>query len=295
MNRQEFLYKINSSPNMEIEIVHEFTPKYEKDFFQRLEDLGRKNIIQNPDKIIKFAKNFSRICFSRTEIKSKDTIKIDIQLSTAFYNEELEMSIAYIGEVKNSCGVIERFYMSEDGRIGRAKETKVSRWNFDNNGWISYNVDDFIDYLLTKEYDYHIPISERTYQKLHEAGWYKGRNVDISNIIKECEEHNVTLTQPQKNFLSEFAGIGTSNIYGKEGFFVDDGNYKFGWKSYCLWDNPNNDWDYCPFDKNSKEYRTITVVIGLYYDCSCDIELSPEGLIGGRTIMEGWELILSEK
>lgn len=68
------------------------------------------------------------------------------------------MSIAYIGEVRNACGLIERFYMAEDGRIGKVNEPRGKGWLFDNNGWISYDIDDFLNYLLTKEYDYHIPI-----------------------------------------------------------------------------------------------------------------------------------------
>ena len=280
MNRQELLNKINSSHKMQLIENRDFTSKREKEYIDMFKRFGRINLMKSFEKIFAFLREFSILRFSRIESISGDKLCIDISILCAvFFSEDIGIPVVYVGEISNSCGIIERFYMAEDGRIGRAA---ISNQGID--AWFSDDIDEFLNYLLTKEYDYHIPISGRTYQKLHEAGWYEGRNVDISNIIKECEKHNVTLTQPQKDFLSEFAGIGTSNIYGKEGFFVDDGNYKFGWKSYCLWDNPNNDWDYCPLDKNSKEYRTVTVVIGLYYDCLCDIELSPEGLIGGRTI-----------
>lgn len=63
MNRQEFLDKLKLSSNMKLEYTHEFDSKDEERFFHGLERVGRSGIIKNPEKIIDFARNFSRYAF----------------------------------------------------------------------------------------------------------------------------------------------------------------------------------------------------------------------------------------
>ena len=290
MNRQELLNEINSSPKMQLIENRDFTSKREKEYIDMFKRFGRINLMKSFEKIFAFLREFSILRFSRIESISGDKLCIDISILCAvFFSEDIGIPVVYVGEISNSCGIIERFYMAEDGRIGRAA---ISNQGID--AWFSDDIDEFLNYLLTKEYDYHIPISERTYQKLHEAGWYEGRNVDISNIIKECEKHNVTLTQPQKEFLSEFAGIRSPDPYtDRYGFFIADK------ENYDNWDCMFSYYSvFC--DEEPPINGEDAICVGIYNRAYLYIFITPDGRLKndyhfiGRTVMEGWELILSE-
>lgn len=160
---------------------------------------------------------------------------------------------------------------------------------FDNDGWISYDIDDFLNYLLTIEYDHHIPISMNTINRLKKAGWYEGRKIDISHIIEVCENNNVMLTQPQKDFLSEFAGIYNPDNNKNDGLLVvDNDSFGEGSEKYFL-----------EKYKNLVGYQIIKMSIGYIQGQMDDLYLTPNGRLSygsgdiGRTAMESWELLLN--
>lgn len=287
MNRQEFLDKINSSLNMKLVRNNKFGEYEEKYFFSTLEHFNKINLMNNYNKILNFAREFSGIYFERTELKSKDTILITLELRTLQVLETTKQSVAYLGDIYNACGKIECLYIAEDGRLGKAKAKQE-----DVIEWISYNADDFLNYLLIKEYDYHIPISENTYQKLREAGWYEGRRVDISHIIEDCEKNYIMLTQPQKDFLTEFSGIRSINPdpYERDGFFIADEPDYDNWGFFFQPKYGNQDIINC----NSE------IIIGMYDAAYQQLSITPDGKLRGqysgyigRIIMEGWEIIIS--
>ena len=84
-------------------------------------------------------------------------------------------------------------YMSESGRF-----------YLDNGMVIAENSDDFLIKALEYDYDVPVVIDERIFDVLGEAGWYKGRKIDISELEKDCAELGIFLTPKQKEFYEEF-------------------------------------------------------------------------------------------
>lgn len=102
-------------------------------------------------------------------------------------------SIAYI---ENFTEIIEEFYLSEDLRF------------WDNQHKLRFqNEDELFDYLLTAEFDHHPVITEKTYEMLRHFGWYEGRHVDISPLETELQKRGISLSQIQRDAISEFSGL----------------------------------------------------------------------------------------
>lgn len=295
MNRKELLKIINGSDNMKlIEDDNRFQRRI-TGIITLAKKTGDDGYIRDYSIINSIGQEFSGICFRRFENSSGDELTIEIREGAIRRCKETDFTAIQFGSVINSCGVIEYFFMSEDGKFVKVKP-KDHR-NFRPNGLIAETPTEFIEYLLTKEYDYHIPVTEETYDKLREAGWYEGRRVDISEIVKAAEEHNVVLTKEQKSFLEEFAGLESPDPNCKHGFCIEA---KYREHQY-YYDNPR-DWDddyFDDIDKNSDEYKRVPVRIGSFSRNMEFLELSPEGLLMnlgnviGRTVMEGWECILN--
>jgi len=187
--------------------------------------------------------------------------------------------------------------MLEDGSFCNGKHKKIAD-----------NTEDFLDYITTVEYDYHAPISEHTYYWLKKAGWYEGRKIDISGLVKECEKDDVFLTEPQKRFLEEFGGLG---IFRED---TDNENYWFSIDDKvdgadCIFNNKLNRQYYHrrylsddDIIDIADKYGENTVCIGCYgYWCD-EILLTEKGLMiinaegdiepYGRTAMEGFNKML---
>ncbi|MCM1316224.1 MAG: SUKH-3 domain-containing protein [Prevotella sp.] len=196
--------------------------------------------------------------------------------------------------------------MLEDGSFYNRDKKKIAE-----------NTADFLDYITTVEYDYHAPISENTYRRLKEAGWYEGRKIDISGLVEECEKDGVFLTEPQKRFIEEFGGLkgsteNTMNYYfyisdkrtheyseGKPVYFINILNYTS--------ENIDEDIGLCCIEDDDiieiiEKYGKNTVCIGEYGHFCDDILLTENGLMiinfegtieeYGRTDMEGFNRML---
>lgn len=92
--------------------------------------------------------------------------------------------------------VIERFYLSEDGRF----------WD-ENHKLRFQSEEELFDYLMSVEYDFHPVISKKTYEMMQHFGWYEGRRVDTSELERELKKHDITLSQIQLDAISEFSGL----------------------------------------------------------------------------------------
>lgn len=92
--------------------------------------------------------------------------------------------------------VIEKFYISEDGRFWDEQHTL----RFETE-------EELFDYLLTVEYDYNPVIPEKTYEMLRHFGWYEGRRIDTFELEQELKKHSITLSQTQLDVIREFSGI----------------------------------------------------------------------------------------
>ncbi|MDE6035763.1 MAG: SUKH-3 domain-containing protein [Ruminococcus sp.] len=252
--------------------------------------------------IIDFIKEYGRFYFKRTEKKSGDVIKFSCSVSeSCHYWKDVNQVAFRIGEFENSSGDIERLYMLEDGSFYNYHRKKIAD-----------NTPDFLDYITTVEYDYHAPISENTYRKLKEAGWYEGRKIDISGLVKECEKDGVFLTEPQKRFIEEFGGLEgsredishwfyisdkrtTEHSEGKPVYFIDMLNYTSeDMKGHAILFNAKEE----NIINIIEKYGENTVCVGGYGDWCTDILLAENGLMVlqceghieeyGRTAMEGF-------
>lgn len=291
MNRSQLLKIIDESDNMSLMDDEYAFPGILQKIIDNNEQTKFAEHIKDYSKIKAFAEEFNGISFLKNETISGDEIAVYIGFGGIHYCKEEEFAAIYIGHVINDCGFIEFLFMTEDSRFLRSLNERLF---IKNDDIIAYNTEELIEYLLTKEYDYHIPITEETYEKLCEAGWYEGRRVDISQIIKATQEHNVILTQEQRRFLEEFAGLKSPDPDSKHGFYVLD---KYN-KKIHVYENPRDDEYFGDLDRNSDEYKRVTVRIGSCCRTMMYLELSPDGLLlcdgsaVGRTVMEGWQILL---
>ena len=252
------------------------------------------------DNIIEFFRDFGSFSFKRTEKKSGDVITFDCSpFQWCVYWKDLKQIAFHIGHFENSSGDIERFYMLEDGSFYNRDRKKIAD-----------NTPDFLDYITTVEYDYHAPISENTYHILKKVGWYEGRKIDISGLVRECEKDGVFLTEPQKRFIEEFGGL--------DNFFKDkNSNYWFHISDKRTSKRRKKDEpvffinifhdkirDLTDEDilEIAEKYGENTVCVGGYGDWGDEILLTENGLMiinfegtieeYGRTAMEGFNKML---
>lgn len=275
------------------EIHHAIEFKYNlEELLKNAEEISVKNNFKRQFKkaemnnIIDFVREYGRFDFERTEKKSGDVINFEIKpLCTCCYWKDFNQIAFRIGWVNNSSGVIECLNMLEDG----------SFYNYDRKK-VADNTEKFLDYIATVEYDYHAPISERTYRQLKEAGWYEGRKIDISGLIKECEKDGVFLTEPQKRFIEEFGGIDNFKVDYNYGVSIGD-KRTHGLFINIFRDELRNLSDEKIIDIVDKHGEN-TVCIGIHgYWCD-EILLTEKGLMlinfegdveeYGRTAMEGF-------
>ena len=258
------------------------------------------------DKVLEFIKIYGKFYFERIEKNSGDTITFSCSPIDNYcpFWEEFNETAAFIGDfINSSCGdsykieSIEKFYMLSDGAFYNQDKKKIAD-----------NSETFWDYVMTVEYDYHAPILESTYRKLKEAGWYEGRKIDISGLIKECEKDGVFLTEPQKRFIEEFGGLEGSREDSDYWFYIEDKKSSVFFKDLNLVEHFNNN----PVDEKNKyeilnEYGEGTVIVGGSSDWSDDILLTENGqmllygtytCIGiqplGRTVMEVFNVLLGD-
>ncbi|MDE7138670.1 MAG: SUKH-3 domain-containing protein, partial [Ruminococcus sp.] len=124
------------------------------------------------------------------------------------------------------------------------------------------------------------------YKKLQKAGWYEGRKIDISELVKECEKAGVYLTEPQKRFIEEFGGLeGSTENSMNQYFYISDkmatkhGKENFYFINISDCESVKSEVDNDEISKTLAYYGENTVRIGECWYYMWDILLSEDGLI----------------
>lgn len=260
MTRQEFLeYAIENHPLNQTDRIAGVDP-YDR---SELETDIRKEYSDeiNAEKILDFFENIGGVYFNRAESVSGDILTIDIRWQVYIYWwEDIGEVVNCIGYIENCAGRIEKLYMSESGRF-YGKDHML----------IANNEEDFFDFLLNIEYDFHPVIGERVLDVLKKAGWYEGRRIDVSWFDKEMKQHGIPLSQAQLDFLSEFSGL----------HFSCESEYCY---VLSLIDILNN-LEYA-LDEQGNHSITVTKSFGMPYDLDYNGLISISDRPLGRTAME---------
>ncbi len=154
--------------------------------------------------------------FYKREKKSGDilNIRIDSITNYTFWRDDIQQYVSEVAVISNCAGLIEEFFISEDGRFwDKSNELKAK------------NEEEFFDYLVSVEYDFHPVINQRTYDILRHFGWHEERHIDITEFDAEMRKRGLTLSNQQLDFFSEFSGLEinfTPSDYDFRFFSLDD-------------------------------------------------------------------------
>ena len=242
-------------------------------------------------RILDYISEYGSFNFSKQESRSGDVIEF-YSRPLRFYNpysDEFSERFAFIGGYRNCscsfCGrqetfFIEAFYMDSAGSIFNQHKALIAE-----------NLNDFWNYIIEKEYDFHPVISDNVYNVLKQAGWYEGRQGDIDPLLEECMEDDVFPTDIQIDFIREFGGIRGTDL-NNTGFLIgnnrEDRCYANITKQALLTEEK----------RMLNSYGADTLCVGYCNDGEDQIWLSPYGQlivrqkVLGRTIMEGINCIL---
>ncbi|MBD5129112.1 MAG: hypothetical protein HDT43_04190 [Ruminococcaceae bacterium] len=152
----------------------------------------------NINAVIDFAEWIDNAVLKRPEINSDDVLQFVVApcIDSAEFWSDIKKTVFYNGYIAGLAGVIKTIYVSSDGKFYDHKHELIAA-----------NEEDFLDYLLSVEFDFHPVIKECVYDTLREAGWYEGRCVDVTELNDRFKAVNVFLSQAQLDFLKEFSGI----------------------------------------------------------------------------------------
>ena len=196
----------------------EFFKKAEQKYWVRFIDLAqseRKRLMQISENgsVIKDIDSVTKICeftdnFSLTLLLSHDINKQDFvskriclgDLKCEFWDDIDDIAVR-IADMHNNSFEDINFYMSGAGAFYDEAHNKVA----DDN-------DSFLEFFLDVPCDHHEQPDERTYRILDEMGRDAERKKDITEIVEGCHQNGVELTDKQKEFISEFAGINTEKL-----------------------------------------------------------------------------------
>lgn len=157
------------------------------------------------DKVIELVEKYGNFYIDRYEHNSGDRLRFYFMplVNPSKYWSEFNQNAIFIGAIVNSdCSnfsddnTIESAYLLIDGCYYNQFKKKIAD-----------SVEQLFDYFMKVEYNYHAPVSQNTYERLKNGGWYEGRKVDISGLLAECAEAGIVFTDCQKAFLEEFSGI----------------------------------------------------------------------------------------
>lgn len=196
MNRQDFL------KNAKRYLLY-FKPRNEN-----VESVIREKCSESDtdiNAIINFAKWVNDASFERPETNSDDVLEIVVMVYTKSVDfwSDINRTVFYAGYIKGIAGIIKTMYVSTDGRFYDHKHELIAA-----------NEEDFFDYLLSVEFDFHPIIKECVYNALKEAGWYEGRCVDTTRFQSELERVDIILSKAQLDFIKEFSGITVEDSEG---------------------------------------------------------------------------------
>lgn len=155
--------------------------------------------------IINFAKWVNNLWLERPETNSDDVLEIAVMVYTKSVDfwSDINRTVFYAGYIKGIAGIIKTMYVSTDGRFYDHKHELIAA-----------NEEDFFDYLLSVEFDFHPIIKECVYNALREAGWYEGRCVNTTRFQSELERVDIILSKAQLDFIKEFSGITVEDSEG---------------------------------------------------------------------------------
>lgn len=257
------------------------------------ENLKKYSEIENDELMLRFAREYNMIHFSRTEKNSKDKLYIQIYPFThpktiAEWQGDVKnvMGVAWI---HNASGSIEMFFMNDKGIFFNHKAE-----------YIADNEDDFFDHLMNVEYDYHAPIQPETLELLKKAGWYEGRKTDISPLIIRYRKEGIVLTEAQIEFMQEFGGIKGLDEQGDSFEVCVDPKYSMYKKSKP----PTKDdlRTYGPLNIVGYNENIDFLLAGAMGDLMTRFWISTDGRLFadmgaqmGRTIMEGFQYFLLDR
>ena len=252
-------------------------------------DINKSTNIEKTDKILQFCLEFENIYFSRVEMSSKDLLYIVISPSAApveldrYCGNSDAIRVAYIHNVSGS---IINIFMRQDGLF------------VDQDGiQIAENTDDLLQYLLTVEFDYHVPIMPQTLSILKEAGWFEGRKTDISRLISKYQKEGITLSKAQIDFLQEFGGIKGKDSNSEEFEVCIEPKYSKFRKSKPL--DSKDLTSYSPLNVVGNKENVDFLLAGIMGNGMVNFWISTDGRLFadqgtqlGRTAMEGLQTVL---
>ena len=263
-------------------------PIHKKITEDKLKSLHLKAPLRN--RIIDYIAKYGIFHFSKQENKSGDVIRFYSE-PLCFHNpsfQEFNETVAFIGGYRNRscsfCGrietfYIEAFYMNSDGSILNQDHLLIAE-----------NLAGFWRYIIDKEYDFHPDISNEIMDSLRNAGWYKGRKINIDPLLEECMDDDIFPTDIQIAFVQEFGGIEGVGLDGRQFYFGNTREYRcFAniWEQQC---DTEEEWAL-------QYYGADTLCVG-YYDGVTKIWLSPDGQLiigqkaGGRNLWEGIQCVI---
>lgn len=224
----------------------------------------------NINAVIDFAKWIDNAVFKRPEINSDDVLEFVIGpcIDSAEFWADINKTVFYNGYIAGLAGIIKTIFISSDGKFYDHKHELIAE-----------NEEDFFDFLLTVEYDFHPIIKESVYNVLREAGWYEGRCVDITALCNELRRRNIVLTNEQLDFIKEFSGI-TVNPDSERCWFLSPEEILHNIEM-CK----PNEIDSGVFKKSKHLIKVVDTMDFSYYIDSKGI-LKASGIPSGRTTME---------
>lgn len=263
MTRQEFLNYASEQPRFNV-----YRELYSYWDLEKFFDKSYKNG-SSSKKIVDFLNGVGKMLFERIESKSGDVLVIHVSSYGSSCNwQDIGCMVSEFGVIRNCAGTIESFFISEQGRFYNQ-----------NHKLLAENEEDFFDYLVTVEYDFHPEIPRRTYHILRHFGWYDGRHIDTAEFEQKMKHRGIDFTKAQLDFLGEFSGLT---------FELSDYYY---WKIYSLDKILEN---YVPIAQPDAHRKVrIEDAFGCGDDGNGLIFLSSDGLLAlgvntplGRTTME---------
>lgn len=272
MNRKELIIQAQKLRN--VTIAENYNEEYISEIL--ITQVSENMKLMDLTNIADFVSEYSIVIITKKSELKNDYIRIRI---AAAPHDVIDINnvikAVRIALVFNSSYSVLSFYMDNTSTF-YTQEGKI----------ISNNTDDFFEYLLNINHTYHPPVSDNTYELLTAAGWYPGRRTDINDLVKDCENDGILLTEIQKNIISEFGDLRVCNYNNKQQFhiFNEKEDYFFTYPEYNIG----------PFGKNLLQ---IGVWLGMLH-----MYMTPDGLLVlengkqcGLNFIEGLDILLRDR
>lgn len=235
--------------------------------------------------------------YGHIHLKMKGTIENDIKNVTITYGrpemfydrihiwEDLNMYVAEVAYMYNTSHKKTSFFMSENSLFFNENYEKIAD-----------NTEDFLEYLLMLKCEYHEPVSAETLKILSDAGWYSERNIDISELVTQCEEDGIFLSESQRKVISEFGDI-TLPLNNEFSLYISDKRKPY-FPYYKKMSSDNNDPQFHPltvvFGKNIVLIGYNDSSMGYLYLTTEGMLVDDHGVQYGLNVLEGLYILLNK-